>query len=71
MGICGIYKIENIVNGKVYIGQSTDIFYRIMNHKSETFNPNSTSYNSPIHRAIRKYGIERFTFEIIDFCLNK
>ena len=71
MGICGIYKIENLINGKVYIGQSTDIFYRIMNHKSETFNPNSKTYDSPIHRAIRKYGVENFTFEIIDFCLNK
>lgn len=71
MGICGIYKIENLINGKVYIGQSIDIFERIMNHKSETFNPNSRSYNSPIHRAIRKYGVENFSFEIVDFCLDK
>ena len=71
MDFCGIYKIENSINGKVYIGQSTNIFYRLRNHISETFNPNSRSYDSPIHRAIRKYGIENFTFEIIDFCLNK
>ena len=24
--ICGIYKITNLVNGKVYIGQSVDIY---------------------------------------------
>ena len=33
--VCGIYKIENIVNGKVYIGQSIDIYNRWQNHKTK------------------------------------
>lgn len=27
-GVCGIYKITNTVNGKVYVGQSVDIAER-------------------------------------------
>ena len=32
--ICGIYKITNLINGKVYIGQSTNIERRWKDHKS-------------------------------------
>lgn len=34
-GVCGIYAITNTDNGKVYIGQSTDVEYRICNHFSD------------------------------------
>ena len=33
--ICGIYKIENLVDGKVYIGQSINVSNRLANHKSD------------------------------------
>lgn len=66
--MCGIYKIENLINGKVYIGQSVDIQYRFNNHKSESFNPKSNAYDTAIHRAIRKYGVNNFSFDIIEEC---
>jgi len=28
----GIYKITNLINGKIYIGQSLDIFHRWSKH---------------------------------------
>lgn len=31
----GIYKIENLINGKIYIGQSNNIERRIMEHKQK------------------------------------
>lgn len=34
-GITGIYIIKNTDNGKVYIGQSVDVEYRICNHFSK------------------------------------
>ena len=37
--ICWIYKITNLVNGKVYIGQALDIYRRWKKHKSNAFNP--------------------------------
>lgn len=65
---CGIYKIVNQVNGKVYIGQSISIERRFNTHRNEAFNLNSKSYEYPLYRAIRKYGLENFIFEIIEEC---
>ena len=63
--ISGIYKIENLINHKVYIGQSKDIYQRWYTHKRASFNKNCREHNYPLYRAIRKYGIENFSFEII------
>lgn len=65
----GIYKITNNLNKKSYIGQSKNIFVRWKNHKITAFNPNEPSYNYPLYRAIRKYGLENFSFEILEECL--
>lgn len=64
----GIYKIENLANGKVYIGQSVDIERRWRTHKESTYNKNKPSYNYPLSRAMRKYGIENFSFEVLEIC---
>lgn len=57
-----IYKITNILNGKIYIGQTTkSIEKRFGQHKCATGNRNSS-----ISSSIRKYGEENFSIEIID-----
>lgn len=66
--IVGIYKIENIVNNKVYIGQSTNIKKRFNSHKATAFNINSKYYNYHLYKSIRKYGLKSFTFEIVEKC---
>lgn len=58
----GIYKIQNLINGKIYIGQSKNIEKRWLRHKTTAFNKNDHSYNLPLYRAIRKYGLENFSF---------
>lgn len=63
--ISGIYKIENLINHKVYIGQSVNIYKRWLVHKSNSINKNSTQYNKHLYSAMRKYGIKNFSFEII------
>lgn len=50
---CGIYKIENLINHKIYIGQSINIEKRFLVHKTS----NDGCY---IHNAIQKYGIMNF-----------
>lgn len=63
---CGIYKITNITNSHCYIGQSRNIENRWKNHKKCTYN--SDKWNYPLYSAFRKYGLENFTFEIIEEC---
>lgn len=63
--VSGIYKIENLITHKVYIGQSVNIYHRWLAHKSNSINKNSTQYNKHLYSAMRKYGIENFSFEII------
>lgn len=62
----GIYKIENIVNNKVYIGQSIDIYTRWYNHRSE-LNGNR-HHNEHLQNAWNKYKENNFTFTIIEEC---
>ena len=76
---CEIYKITNISNGKIYVGQAVS---HILNHKryrpyghegrfrchiSEAF---STKKNQShyLNNAIRKYGITDFAVELIECC---
>ena len=55
----GIYKIENLLNGKIYIGQSVHIEKRWAEHCSP-------SADSLIGKAIQKYGKENFIFQILE-----
>lgn len=66
---CGIYKIENKINGKVYIGQSVDIERRWNEHKSRSLSKkHDKDYNMKIYKAIRKYGLNNFKLSIIEEC---
>lgn len=62
-----IYKITNLVNGKIYIGQTRQsLRVRWNSHKSH-----SKKNTTVIARAIRKYGHENFSIEIIDTAINE
>ncbi len=55
-----IYKITNLLNNKKYIGQTMrPVKQRWSEHVRERD-------DSPIHRAIKKYGKDNFKFEIIE-----
>ena len=68
--ITGIYKITNNINNKSYIGLSVDIENRIKTHFKKYKNINDKEYNKTLYRAMRKYGIENFSVEIIMECLK-
>ena len=66
----GIYKITNLINQKSYIGQAVDIESRFRQHKTTAYNEKSHNYEYPLYRAIRKYGLENFSFEVLEECLR-
>ena len=62
-----IYKITNTKNGKIYIGQTVQALNkRIAKHKQRM----KSGAKMPLYCAFRKYGIESFTFEVIDTANN-
>lgn len=64
----GIYKITNLINQKVYIGQSVDIEKRWKTHKTHSLDYYGEDFNCVFYKAIRKYGLENFSFEVIEEC---
>lgn len=63
----GVYKITNKLNGDCYVGSSKDIGKRwkrhIYLHESK-----GRHHEYFIYRAMRKYGIENFEFEVLETC---
>jgi group I intron endonuclease len=62
----GIYKIENLVNGKIYIGSSVDIKNRWRQHLG--YFRSGKHGNLHFQRAWDKYGEENFKFDIMEKC---
>lgn len=66
MGI--IYCITNLVNNKLYIGQT----HRILQERWDEHLAAGLDITNhrPLYRAMRKYGKENFTISIIEQCLD-
>lgn len=62
----GIYKIKNIVNGKVYVGSALNLEKRIKNHIWGL--SKNKHRNIILQQAIEKYGVENFYFIILELC---
>lgn len=56
-----VYKIENNINHKIYIGQTNNLERRIKEHRHDK------RMNHPIYNAIHKYGWENFSVETLYF----
>lgn len=65
--ICGIYKITNLKNDLIYIGKSTDVKNRWQEHIKSAFNIGTIAH-AKIHDAIKKDGIQNFSFQLIEEC---
>ena len=59
-----IYKIENRVNGKCYVGSAVDFRHRKNVHLSQL--RHGKHHNIYLQRSFNKYGAECFKFEILE-----
>lgn len=60
-----IYKCENNLNGKIYIGQTKrSLEERKNQHINDALSKRS---NVEFHKALRKYGIDNFTWDIVQY----
>ena len=57
-----IYKITNIIDGKIYIGSTNDYNRRYREHKNKMYG----NCDKVLYDAIDKYGFENFTMELIE-----
>lgn len=62
----GIYKITNVINNHSYIGSAKFILERWSVHKHQLrLNKHHSKY---LQRAVNKYGIDSFKFEVLEEC---
>jgi len=54
----GIYKITNLLNNKVYIGQSWDVERRFKGHRTQ-------EHNLHLKNSMKVHGIKNFSFEVL------
>lgn len=65
--VCGIYKITNMKNDMVYIGQGVDIYKRLMQHCKNGLGIDTPQGNK-LYAAMLEDGLENFTFELLEEC---
>lgn len=66
---CGIYLIRNLVNQRVYVGQTSRKFSsRWKEYVTITKNLSAKKNVTAIILAMRKYGIDNFDFSILEQC---
>ena len=65
-----IYKIENQINHKIYIGKTnyTNPQKRWKQHQADS--KKDSCNHRALYRALNKYGVENFSFEIIEETQN-
>lgn len=67
--ICGIYKITNLKNGRVYIGQSVNVMSRWAKHVDDLVNCKHS--NSKLLADFKEHGLAAFQVEIIEKCKKR
>lgn len=66
----GIYKITNVNNQMVYIGQAASIGSRWKTHVKRGLKAEEGTSNR-LYTALWEEGIENFTFQVVEFCDRK
>ena len=61
----GIYKITRIKTGEIYIGKSTNVKDRWIQHCKTVYGAGTIAH-SILHTTMAKDGLENFTFELVE-----
>ena len=65
----GIYKITNIITDECYIGQAVDVYKRWNEHCKCGLGIDTPPGNK-LYKAMQEYGLDNFTFELLEECSN-
>lgn len=65
--VCGIYKITNQKTGECYIGQAKDVRKRWNEHCRAGIGIDTPQGNK-LYKAMQEYGLEYFSFELLEEC---
>lgn len=62
-----VYKVTCIINGKILIGSTTNLYNRISHYRNDINKSNPLKhYNHYFYEDIIKYGIDNFNIEIVE-----
>lgn len=64
--VAGIYKIVNLVNGKVYVGSAKNLKRRSGTHLNDL--RNNKHHNAHLQNSWNAYGGDKFKFTVIELC---
>ena len=67
---CGIYRITNLKTNESYIGKSTNIKNRFKQHIRTAIGLDGMA-RTKIHSAMKEYGIDNFSFEVLEKCTKE
>ena len=62
----GVYQIRNLINQKIYVGSSVNIYNRKSTHFSKL--KSNVHTNRHLQNAYNKYGKEYFVFCVLEYC---
>ena len=61
----GVYRIENLVNGKILIGSSKNLTGKVNSYKFQL--KQGTHMNRELQRDYIQFGEENFSFAVLDY----
>jgi len=62
----GVYIITNTINNKIYIGETTNLESRFIEHLRRLLSKRHV--NEHLQNAVNLYGIDVFNFDVLEFC---
>lgn len=67
----GVYTIINRINGKRYVGQSSNMYQRKGDHSSRAHQERKPSEHKNMYADILKHGTDNFSFEVLLYSESK